>query len=298
LIALSGAAANGLFFTGLVLMVGASSARWLVIPRAFTTGAEHDDAVASAARVGLLGARLLPVAMALLFHRQLADFRDPFATLGEDVTLLLRGTEWGSRFVLTLGGSVAALGMWSAARRGRAWAWVLVAPLGAALAAYPAFSGHASGTGDLAALTVSADTAHVLAAGIWLGGLAFLLYADRRSHRSLGVATLPHLVPAYSPFAAGSVTVLLLTGLVGAWAQLDGPTALVTTTYGRLLLTKVVLATVMMGLGFRNWKHLTPNLGTRQGAEVLRKSATAELMVGQIVLLLTAVLVRISPLGH
>ena len=293
-----GAATGWLLFAGLVLMVGASAARWLVIPRAFGPGDDRDRVIASAARMGLAGALLLPVAMALVFHRQLAEFRDPFATLGEDASLLLRATEWGSTFVMAAGVSLAAVAVWIFIARARAWGWLVAPPLAIGLSAYPALSGHASGTGDLTGITIPADTAHVLAAGVWVGGLAFLLYADRRSRQALGAIDLPRLVSAYSPVAVGSVGVLLLTGVVGSWAQLEGLAALTTTPYGRILLGKLALVAAVMGLGLRNWKRLTPVLGTSEGPAALRRSATIELALAQLVLLVTAVLVRTSPLGH
>ena len=200
--------------------------------------------------------------------------------------------------VLAAGGSLAALVVWALVSRARAWAWIVAPPLAAGLSAYPALSGHASGTGDLTWITVPADTAHVLAAGVWVGGLAFVLYADRRARGSGGASELTRLVPAYSPVAVGSVGMLILTGVVGSWAQLEGLAALTATPYGRLLLAKLALVAAVMGLGLRNWKRLTPALASPEGPAALRRSAALELALAQLVLLVTAVLVRTSPLGH
>lgn len=296
--AVVGAATGWLLFAGLVLTVGASAARWLIVPRAFAPGGDRERMVVTAGRMGLAGAAVLPVAMALVFHRQLTEFRDPFATWSEDATLLLRDTEWGTTFVVAAAAAVATLLVWGFIARGRAWAWLAAPPLATGLSAYPALSGHASGTGELTALTVPSDTAHVLAAGVWVGGLAFVLYADARSRRDRGGSELPRLVPAFSPVAVLSVGVLILTGTVASWAQLDGLAALTGTTYGRLLLGKLGLVAVVMGLGLLNWKRLTPVLATPEGPAALRRSASLELFLAQLVLLVTAVLVRTSPLGH
>jgi putative copper export protein len=292
------AATGWLLFTGLVLTVGASAARWLLVPRVFAPGGDRDRMVVAAGRMGLAGAAVLPVAMALVFHRQMKEFRDPFATWSEDATLLLRDTDWGATFLLAAGAAVATLVVWGFIARGRAWAWFAAPPLAAGLSTYPALSGHASGTGALTALTVPADAAHVLAAGVWVGGLAFVLYADACSRRHRGGSELPRLVPAYSPLAVLSVGVLLLTGAVASWAQLEGLAALTGTAYGRLLLGKLGIVAAVMGLGLRNWKRLTPLLATPEGPAALRRSASLELLLAQVVLLVTAVLVRTSPLGH
>lgn len=293
-----GAATGWLLFTGLVLTAGATAARWLVIPGAYGPGAERDRSIAAAARLGLAGALTLPVAMALVFRRQLLEFRDPFATWTEDATLLLRDTEWGGTFLLAAGATALLAIVWGFVAGGRGWAWIAATPLAAGLSAYPALSGHASGTGDLSRFTVPADTMHVLAAGAWVGGLAFVLYADARSRRERGGSELPRLVPAYSPVAVVSVGVLGLTGVFASWAQLDGLAALAGTTYGRLLVGKLALVAVVMVLGLRNWKRLTPTLATPEGPAALRRSAMLELAIAQLVLLVTAVLVRTSPLGH
>jgi copper transport protein len=248
--------------------------------------------------MGLLGALTLPVALALVFHRQLTEFRDPFATWTGDATLLLRGTEWGGTFLLAAGAAVTLAVVWVSVVRGRGWAWLAAIPFTAGLSVYPALSGHASGTGDLSLLTIPADAAHVLAAGAWVGGLAFVLYADARSRRQRGGSELPRLVPAYSPVAVVSVGTLIVTGTVGSWVQLDGLAALTGTAYGRLLLGKLGLVAIVMVLGLRNWKRLTPALATPEGPAALRHSATLELVLAQLVLVVTAILVRTSPLGH
>ena len=54
----------------------------------------------------------------------------------------------------------------------------------------------------------------------------------------------------------------------------------------------------MLALGGLNYKVLTPRLGTRQGNEQMRNAGAFELLVAQAVLLVTALLVRMSPMDH
>ena len=61
---------------------------------------------------------------------------------------------------------------------------------------------------------------------------------------------------------------------------------------------KLVLVAVVLGLGALNYRRLAPRLGSSAGDRALRRSAAWELVVANLVLVVTAVLVRTSPLGH
>ena len=71
--------------------------------------------------------------------------------------------------------------------------------------------------------------------------------------------------------------------------------ALFGSTYGRTLLLKLTLVAGVLGLGFVNWRKLTPRLGSAEGAGGLRSAASVELLVVQAVLVVTALLVRTAP---
>ena len=293
-----------LLFAALVTAVGSLAARWLVIPRAsFETDTNLDDAseflTGAAGRMGLLGASLLPVAVGLVFIRQLLEFRDPFVPWTEDASLLLGGTAWGRTWLGAAGASVAAVIALGLVRWRARGAWFASTLIVIALAAFPALTGHASGATELRSATVAADTLHVLAAGTWMGGLGFVLYAERGWRvRSGGRSLLPSLVPAFSPIAIGSVATLVATGTLASWIHLGGIGALATTTYGRILGLKLLLVLAVMVLGAVNWKRLTPRLGELTGQDALRRAASRELLIAQLVLLVTAILVRTSPMDH
>jgi len=297
-------------FAGLVGTLGSLTARWILIPRvsADASGTEASDFLRhTAARIGLMAAVLLPVAIALVFFRQLREFRDPFVPWTEDASLLLMGTQWGKTWRIALAASIAAPVLMGLARAGARTGWILVTPVALGLASFPAFTGHASGTEGLKLLTVAADSLHVVAAGCWMGGLTFVLVAEA-GWRSAdhGKSLLPALVPVFSPVAVASVAVLVLTGALASWIHIADLGSLLTTSYGRLLLLKLGLVAAVLGLGAVNWRRLSPQLGMDVGQDVgqhvgqhrLRRAATTELLVAQAVLVVTALLVRTSPLGH
>ena len=58
---------------------------------------------------------------------------------------------------------------------------------------------------------------------------------------------------------------------------------------------KLSLVLVIAALGFFNWRIATPRLHSDAGAAQLRRAATMETVAGAAVLLVTAVLVALSP---
>ena len=287
-------------FAGLLLSVGSVAARWAVLPRAW---ADAPDRLSSELRrcagVGVWGAGLTTVGVALYLVRQMAEFRDPFVPWTDDAALLL-STSWGTSWKGAAAATVILLGALLLARRGQKAAWWLATPLALALAALPGLTGHASGVEEGRIVALVADWSHVVAASAWMGGLAVVLVAGRPGVEPApggGPPVLSRLVHAFSPLAMISVGVLILSGTYAAWIHLPEPEALLSTSYGRILLVKVLLALVVMGLGARNVRILTPRLNAPGGPRALRRSAALELAAAQLVLLATALLVRTSPMG-
>ena len=291
-----------LLFTSIALSAGAAIARAVILPRVRTDeGPSSGWLVQRAARVGSAAALFLPVALALYFVRQLLEFRDPFAPWSEDARLLLTGTAWGRTWLWGLGASLLASGAFLFARSGRRAGWWVATPAALALGTFPAFTGHAAGEERLRFVALAADTLHVWAASGWIGGLAVVLYLEwrwRREAPDAETSLLPRLVPAFSPVAVACVGTLVLTGSYAAWLHVDSLGALVSTVYGRTLTLKLLLVAAVLGLGALNFRVLTPKLGEQSGNDALRKAASVELLLAQVVLFATAILVRTSPMDH
>jgi copper transport protein len=180
--------------------------------------------------------------------------------------------------------------------------------LSAALLLTPGLAGHAA-TQDLVALAVVSDVVHLLAVSLWLGGLALL-----------AVAVLPRgeademsaVVPRFSRLAFGAVIAILVTGTFQSWRAVRSTAALTETTYGRLLIVKVVLFAVLVGLGALSRRVVQaryrvpaarlsfgPGAATADpdGATVaqLRRAVGAETVIAVVVLAVTALLVNAQP---
>ena len=153
------------------------------------------------------------------------------------------GQMWAWRAWLALTIAVLAL----AGRRGHEFpvAAVIVAGM---LAVTPAAAGHASVSG---ALPFVSDVAHVVAAGVWAGGLAFLVAAlvlARADRWPLAARA----VPRFSSIAVVALAVLVVAGVANTYFQVREWSGLWETTYGLLLVTKVALVLPVLALGAYN----------------------------------------------
>jgi copper transport protein len=143
--------------------------------------------------------------------------------------------------------------------------WLAVAAA-LALLPLPTLAGHALDAGR-PRIEILVDLLHVTAASIWLGGLVSLGLALRE-----GSAREP-LVRRFSNIALPSVLVLAATGVIRAFDELDAVSQLWTTGYGRTLLVKSALLSMLVGVGWLNRYRLIP----RNAIGGLRRSVAAEL---------------------
>lgn len=225
--------------------------------------------------IGLLGAG----------YRQAAELRFPGDPIGDSIDMLL-GTSWATAWWWAVGGSVLLLIGALVALRSDRLGWALAALALLPLALFPALSGHASGA-EGRTLAVGLDLIHVAAAGTWIGTLGLIVLVGR--------SWLDRLVPAFSTIALGSVVALVVTGGIAGWRLVGSVSGYIETPYGRTLLLKVGLFVAVAALGAFNWRRLTPRLGSPDGDDALGRSASVEFLLGQVVLVVTAVLVRMAP---
>lgn len=147
----------------------------------------------------------------------------------------------------------AAFLIWWSRRRDsvkRPVALAIGTALATALALTWAAAEHAS-AGIQVPVAMTSSVVHLLATGVWLGGLVALLLTLRRSSGD----DLVEVVPRFSRIAFASVTVLAVTGLYQSWRGLGSLSALSGTSYGRLLLAKLAgVAVLLLVAGYsRRW---------------------------------------------
>ena len=183
-----------------------------------------------------------------------------------------------------------------------------VACLSAAALATLAWGGHAAAQeGSGASLHLAADIVHVVAGATWFGALiAFtvLLFGTEPAEAE-AVAALHVALARFSQVGTLLVTAILATGLVNSWALvgLDNVPALLTTTYGRVLLAKIGLFAAMLGLAAVNRFRLTPALGRANGDAAptlasLKRSLALETAAALAIVALVAWLGTLSPIAE
>jgi copper transport protein len=188
------------------------------------------------------------------------------------------------------------------------WWWFLAAPLSVGIAATPALAGHAF-VGTWTIIAVPADTLHVIAMSVWLGGLAMLAFIVFDHDPDAGRSAR-----RFSPVALSSVIVIVVTGLFASWRQVGfSRDAFLDTTYGRLLIVKVGVFVGLVALAA--WSRQI--VRTRRPASLsamavaeeahasaeptdpsvrhLRWSVGGELVFGIAILAITALLVNAQP---
>ena len=174
----------------------------------------------------------------------------------------------------------------------------LVFTLSSCLLAGLAFAGHAAAAaGAEFVLQVCADAVHLLAGGVWLGGLvplALLLRQCNRWDDATSLAVAKEATRRFSILALASVIVLIGTGLCNAWNLVGGFAPLFGTHYGKLLLVKLGLLLALLATGAVNLLRLKPAIvatGDRAretGAALrrLRHNVIIEVFLGLAILLI------------
>jgi copper transport protein len=162
------------------------------------------------------------------------------------------GTVWIARLSLAL---LAAAVIAAVAGSVRTWPWW--AAIGASAMLLMTLTGlsHAAATGRL--LPLLADWTHAMAAAVWMGGLlGFAVALCSGVFRSLAPDSRTKLrersVRRFSAVATCAVVVLACTGLYAAVLHVPNPQALLATPYGRALLVKLVLVSLLLAVGASN----------------------------------------------
>ena len=150
-------------------------------------------------------------------------------------------------------------------------------------------------------MPVALQAIHVAGAGIWLGTLLVVMIVGVRGSRGLpgrepaGVTAA--LVNAFSPLAVSGVAAIVLTGTGTAYLYLGQFDRLWRTTYGLVLVLKLLAVGAVVALGHHNYRRLRPRLGDPGAVQSLWRGATAELILALLALAITAVLVGLPMPG-
>jgi copper transport protein len=169
-------------------------------------------------------------------------------------------------------------------------ALLMVGGAGAIALAGSSLSGHAAARGGL--LFAGIDWLHLLAVAAWVGTLPGLLLLASRSHRlgPDGRHLLGNALRRHSRLALAAAPIVALTGIANSPLVLGDVRGLVASTYGNVLLAKVLLFSVAAAIGAANFFLV------RAGA--FRRTVSligVELVVGALAILAASNLVATEP---
>lgn len=289
------AAARWVEFVALITMLGALGFRHGVLPPLAARGVPTADAADRAGRLGQ-GALFLYglAAITRLYTQSVALNGQPRALDPDALFALLARTSWGMGWTTGIIGALLLLVGWAIAKRGIALGTPLALTGALALAASPALTGHAASSNWFIA-AVTLDVLHILAAGVWIGGLLMVLLAGvpamRRVTDGNPDAAVSALVNSFHPVALFCAPVVVAAGLGTSILRLGGLTPLTTTRYGVTLLVKIGLFFLVVALASYNSMRARRALGTPEGTSRLRRTAALELGLAMLVIAATAVLV-------
>jgi len=271
-------------FIGVVLFLGAGLFA-LIAPPALTTapatrvivvGGWAMLVVASLASFGLLGATAVA-----------GTVGDAFSP---DVWGKVANSSTG-RMLLVRAALAAAAGGLLFTVRSQATAWWRSAAVVVAVGivfTFPA-AGHPASLSPKA-LWILLDAMHLSSVVVWVGGLALFTLGGRAWLRDDEAAPVVH---RFSAAAVWLVPVIVVTGslqTIELAGGIDGVRALTDTSWGRTLLVKLSIVSVLVALGaVSRWLLQT------SGVASLRRTVAAEALIGVVVLGLTASLVSLSP---
>jgi len=146
---------------------------------------------------------------------------------------------------------------------------------------------------------------HLLAAGLWLGGLVPLAWLLERARSASGTAWISvarEVVPRFSQMGYAAVALLAATGAVNTLLLVGSTQALVGTPYGRLLGLKILLFLAMVTLALFNRFRLLPRLRREAQASMaaagLARSVLFEQGLGLAILAVVSVLGTWPPAIH
>jgi putative copper resistance protein D len=155
--------------------------------------------------------------------------------------------------------------------------------------------------GVAAIIHVTADAVHLLAAGVWLGGLlplGMVVVSCRRKQLLDDDAVF--VLSRFSGMAYLAVAALVASGSINGWFLIGSLSALIGTGYGELLLLKLGLLALMLCLAAANRFWLIPALAkalTESDLVLarLRRHILAEQILGILVVGIVSLLGTLSP---
>jgi len=229
-----------------------------------------------------------------------------------DWLTVLTGTQFGHiwlfRVIVSL---VFGIILWLLARRSkrRSYLQATLAGLSVIELVSLAWVGHAAaGPGSFGVVHLLGDALHLLTSAFWPGALAPLAAFLLLLLKSSQVETIVLEAPVVRRFSASSliaVAVMALTGSLNSIFMVGSFLALLTSAYGQLLVSKLILFLAMVGFGAWNLFLLKPRIAIalpivnvaqqKSAVRSLLRNVLWEMGLGTVVILIVGLLGTTPP---
>jgi putative copper resistance protein D len=187
------------------------------------------------------------------------------------------------------------------------WRYVLCATVAALTLAVGSLASH-SAAGELSVASVLPYTLHIILASVWFGGLPAVLTvifatSGKRSHEEVDRSGIQAL-KRFSAIALPVMVAIIATGILVADRMVDTSyAALVSTSYGWLLNTKLALLAPILVIGACARLVWIPSLDksadvAATGGRGLRKWVTVEFLLALTLVVVATVLANAVPAKH
>ena len=154
--------------------------------------------------------------------------------------------------------------------------------------------GHSFSSGIYSQLLV---IVHVICISYWIGSFLPLRHMCTINN----CKNLYEVAHNFGIYAVLYISLLVITGLIFSYILLGGVYPLITSYYGNVLLTKILLVSIILIIGAINKFKIVPNIKINQleGRNKLKSSIEIEIIITFLVLLLTSILTTslTTPLG-
>jgi copper transport protein len=179
---------------------------------------------------------------------------------------------------------VASVGPAVATRGG-----IALAGIGAAVLMWVDVAASHAGAQAPVVLNLLTQWAHIVASGVWIGGLLMLIIAVRGQPSEVK----GRAVRRFSTLAGVAIVIVALTGTFRAVIEIGSIGQLFATAFGVLVLVKVALFLALVALGAINrYRNVSRAATVLRG---LRRVGSTEVVIGVAVVLVAAALVNVAP---
>ncbi len=222
------------------------------------------------------------------------------------LTMTQSGKIWLAR---ELYGALLLIFIWIVVNKGAARNLIRAAAvLSVPLVASRSMTSHAVAVREDTLLLVNADAIHLIATALWAGGLValwrVLRLASNQLHQPLSWTTA--IVNRFSRLALVSVALLAITGPYQSWIHVGSFEILMNTDYGKMLLLKLLLFSVMLCIGTLNFlstrgvlaRAVSRNENGQAASKTALRRIGIESVIGLLIFCVTGLLTVLPPGVH